>query len=78
MNFCGIKLGIGRGHLKSPQRREIDPQKIQDAFALVGTARKYTGVLKNGCRGGGQRVERKKIDCSDVVMIATVLGWIRG
>ena len=62
-------MGIGRGHLKSPERREIDPKKIQDAFALVGTARKDTGVLKNGVQRGwaeggeeeeGRRGEEKR------------------
>ena len=57
--FQMTKLGIGRGHLKSPQRRGINPRRIQDAFALVGTARKYTGVLKKG-GGSGCGGRRRK------------------
>ena len=51
-------MGIGRGALKSPKRRGIDPRRIQDAFALVETARKDTCVLKNGDR-------REKAECGE-------------
>ena len=50
-----VKYWIGRGALKSPERREIDNRIIRDASFLVGTARKHTGVLKNGVQRGRAR-----------------------
>jgi hypothetical protein len=46
-----VKYWIGRGALKSPERREIDNRIIRDASALVGTARKYTDSSKMGLGG---------------------------